>query len=96
MQELFGFGLWAEVAQEPFYGVVNGEAGPPLSPFSGRIASRLPGVESSIDLPVRIERAESRLRPVLFVLDENHELARLRRHGITLEQAMSIFHAAEF
>ena len=83
--EYFGWGVWAHVSGEAFHRYIalwsaDGTSEPP---YSGTLASRIPGYPPTLGLPCRVQLRSGSERPALTVLAPEHPLFHEQAEGIT-------------
>ena len=66
-----------------------------LPPFSGSLATELPGYPGSMGLAVRVEPQPRGMRPTLVCMAEGSLLFREQRSGITVARALEILRLGE-
>jgi hypothetical protein len=74
--------------------VVLGDPGEFIEPFEGTLANGVPGFDGSFGERVLVVPGENTMRPSIVPLDASSRLARLRRDGVTVEEAWEWFHLA--
>lgn len=86
----FGYGTWIEVDSARFEALGelwHDEDGWRAEPFAGTLANELHPYAFTEGLPVRIRLRDVRLLPLVELDDNDHELVRAQRHGISPHRA---------
>jgi hypothetical protein len=88
----FGWGVWAVVSEQDFQRYLDAwdhDTEDDVPPFTGRLASAIPGYPGSdqVDLDIRLQSGGQ--RPRFTVRSETHPLGVDQRTGITLAKAHS-------
>ena len=86
----FGYGAWVEVsmADAAVLGELwNDEEGERAGPFAGKLANELSPYAFTEGLPVRIRLRDVQLLPLVELEDDEHELVRAQRYGISPHRA---------
>ena len=96
MDEKFGFGVWSTLSRDNFQLYVDqfNETSPhDQSPWFGYFSNSLRGFEETVPEPCEVHPQPNRQRPVLILLNEDHQLARAQREGISPERVLEIYGA---
>jgi len=86
----FGYGTWIEVSEADFAALRelwDDEEGWRREPFAGSLANELSPYAFTEGLPVRIRLRDVRLLPLVELEDQDHELVRAQRRGISPHRA---------
>jgi hypothetical protein len=86
----FGYGAWVEVSERDFAALRelwDDEEGWRAEPFAGSLANELSPYAFTEGLPVRIRLREVHLLPLVDLEDDEHELGRAQRQGISVHRA---------
>jgi hypothetical protein len=86
----FGYGAWVEVSEadaKALGELWDDEDGQRAGPFSGTLANELSPYAFTEGLSVRIRLRDVQLLPLVEVEDDEHELVRAQRHGISPHRA---------
>ena len=93
LKDQFGFGCWSSLSRENFDKYVDGfDTGEysDMGPWSGWLMNNLAGFNSD-PLAIHVQPRRERLRPELWVADEDHPLGAAQRQGITAERMLEVF-----
>jgi hypothetical protein len=86
----FGYGSWIEVSEADAVTLGelwDDETGQGASPFTGTLANELSPYAFTEGLPVRIRLRDVHLLPLVELDDDEHELVRAQRRGISSHRA---------
>jgi hypothetical protein len=95
-QQSFGFGSWSTLSRENFELYVASMDGTRLDEdaiWTGWFATWPKPFPSPLNQPCWVEPQEGGLRPMIWLEDETHPLARAQRDGITIERLLEIYAA---
>ena len=91
----FGFGCWSTLSKENFDKYVGGfDTGKyaDMGPWTGWLMNVLAGFNEEPDpLAVNFQPRHDRMRPELWVMDEDHPLGAAQQQGITAERMLEVF-----
>lgn len=62
--------------------------------YFGWLSNQIPGYPQTVPLALHVHTQPVGIRPILTVLDEDHDLSREQRDGVTSERADELIHAA--
>jgi hypothetical protein len=95
-EDAAALGVWVEVSQRAFDRYVELFDDPAQGqepPFSGTLATVVPGVPPTEGLPVEIRLTSAKTRPEVRVLDSSHPLARHQAQGLTVQGWLRLRHS---
>lgn len=95
LKDQFSYGCWTTLSRENFDKYVDGfDAGEyaNMGPWPGWLMNRLAGFNDGPEpLAVHVQPQANRMRPELWVADEDHPLGAAQRDGITPERMLEVF-----
>ncbi|MBL43253.1 MAG: hypothetical protein CMN71_00635 [Sphingomonadaceae bacterium] len=95
LKDQFSYGCWTTLSRENFDKYVDGfDAGEyaDMGPWPGWLMNRLAGFNDGPEpLAVHVQPQPDRMRPELWVVDEDHPLGAAQRDGITPERMLEVF-----
>ena len=94
LKDRFAFGCWTTLSRENFGRYVDGfDSGEyaEMGPWPGWLMNRLAGLSDGPEpLAVNVQPRPGRMRPELWVVDDDHPLGAAQRDGITPERMLEV------
>jgi hypothetical protein len=92
-EAFFTYTVWVALSREGFERIVDNWQNPlraRAEPYSGYLATRLPGYPETINLRCKVYESELGMRPIVILEPTDHPLAVEQREGMTRDRIRDI------
>lgn len=95
LKDQFGYGCWSSLSRENFEKYLDAfDTGEyeVMGPWTGWLMNRLAEIAEEPDpIAVNVQPRQGRMRPELWVMDEEHPLGAAQQQGVTAEKILEVF-----